>query len=150
MIASLDRLEAQMQRTMTLWKRRISREIAAAEAVSMLPGPVPLSPAVRAAFSEAPIYHRDPEFITLFEDVRRSLEQLTGARGVALQVGSGTLANEAVAATLASEPDRDKGLMLVNGEFGRRLVKQIQRFGARPQVLERGWGQPWDLDQIAH
>jgi len=149
MIASLDRVEAQMQRTMTLWERRISKEIAAAEPVSMLPGPVPLSAEVRAAFSEPPIYHRDPEFITLFEDVRRALEQLTGAHGVALEVGSGTLANEAVAATLAADPHRDNGLMLVNGEFGRRLVKQIQRFGARPRVLEWGWGEPWNLKQVA-
>ena len=68
---------------------------------------------------------------------------------MALQVGSGTLANEAVAATLAADPHSDKGVLLVNGEFGRRLVKQIQRFNVRPRVLEWAWGQPWNLEQIA-
>jgi len=36
MIASLDRVEAQMQRTMTLWERRISKEIAATEPVFIM------------------------------------------------------------------------------------------------------------------
>src|SRR5262249_11056976 len=36
-----------------------------------------------------------------------------------------------------------------NGEFGRRIVKQAQRFGLQPHVLEWPWGQPWDLDQVA-
>jgi aspartate aminotransferase-like enzyme len=59
------------------------------------------------------------------------------------------MANEAVAASLAADPHTDKGLMLVNGEFGRRLVKQAQRFRLRPRVLEWGWGKPWDLQKVA-
>ena len=43
MMASLDRVEAQMQRAMSLCKRRIQRENApSVEPISMLPGPVPL------------------------------------------------------------------------------------------------------------
>jgi aspartate aminotransferase-like enzyme len=74
---------------------------------------------------------------------------LTNAAGLALTVGSGTLANEAIGASLAVDPMSKHGLMLVNGEFGRRIDKQVQRFGMKPPVLEWPWGQPWDLEQVA-
>jgi aspartate aminotransferase-like enzyme len=150
MITTLDRVEIKMQRTMKLWERRMRRAASTpTEPISMLPGPVPVSPDVRQAFEQPPIYHRSPEFVAIFEDVRRNLEQITNAPGVALFVGSGTLANEAVAATLAADRNAECGLMLVNGEFGRRIVRQAQRFGLQPQILEWPWGQPWDLDHIA-
>lgn len=149
MITTLDQVEIKMQRTMQLWEQRIRRAASSpAEMVSMLPGPVPLAPEVCRAFEEPPIYHRSEEFVTLFEDVRRNLEHLTNAPGVAMFVGSGTLSNEAVAATLAADPAAEHGLMLVNGEFGRRIVKQAQRFGLQPRILEWAWGQSWDLDQV--
>jgi aspartate aminotransferase-like enzyme len=150
MMTTLDRVEMQMKRTMTLWERRLAKEAAAAvEAISLLPGPVPLSPEVRAAMNEPPFYHRSAEFVQLFEDVRASLCRLTGARSVAMQVGSGTLANEAIAATIAADGCADAGLVLVNGEFGRRILKQAHRFGLKPRVLEWAWGKAWDLDQVA-
>jgi aspartate aminotransferase-like enzyme len=120
------------------------------EPVCLLPGPVATSVRVREAFHQSPIYHRGPEFIAQFEKVRRSLGQMVGGRDVALLNGSGTLANEVVAATLAAEPGSDspRGVMLVNGEFGARLAKQARRFGLKPRVLNWPWGQPWDLDEL--
>ena len=47
------------------------------------------------------------------------------------------------------DPMAGHGLMLVNGEFGRRITRQVQRFGMSPPALEWAWGQPWDLDQVA-
>lgn len=113
----------------------------------LLPGPVTIASAVHAAFHEPPIYHRGPEFVALFERVRRALAQLTGARDVALFNGSGTLGNEIVAATLAAE-GRPGGVLLVNGEFGERLARQAARFGLGPRVLRWPWGAPWDLDAV--
>jgi aspartate aminotransferase-like enzyme len=150
MIATLDRVDQQMKRTISLWERKVAREAAASvEPVSMLPGPVPLAPEVRAAFAEAPIYHRGTEFVDRFEHVREALCRLTKARSVAMTVGSGTLANESIAAALVAGREPDNGLVLVNGEFGRRILKQVNRFGANPRPLEWPWGQPWDLDQVA-
>ncbi|HUR55199.1 MAG TPA: aminotransferase class V-fold PLP-dependent enzyme, partial [Gemmataceae bacterium] len=63
-------------------------------------------------------------------------------------VGSGTMANDAVAATLAADGQRHNGLVLVNGEFGDRLQKQAARMGLNARVLSWDWGQPWSLDQI--
>ncbi len=150
MMTTLERVETQMKRSKTLWQRRLAREAApASEPVSLLPGPVPLAPAVQAALHEPPLYHRSTEFVHLFEHVRGTLSRLTNARAVGMTVGSGTLANEIIAATIAADACADAGLILVNGEFGRRILKQAFRFGLRPRVLEWPWGQPWDLDQIA-
>ena len=116
--------------------------------VSLLPGPPVLSAAVSTAFRLPPLYHRDEHFLALFENVRDRLRSLVGVRDVALFLGSGTLANEVVAATLAAIESPGRGLLLNNGEFGRRLVAQVQRYGLQPRVLNWPWGRPWDLDAI--
>jgi len=117
--------------------------------VCLLPGPVAISEAVRTAFHLPLVYHRGDEFLSLFEKVQTRLSALIGGKPVAVAVGSGTLANDMVAATLASDPRAGTGFSLVNGEFGGRLLKQARRFGLRPQVLEWDWGKPWDLAVIA-
>jgi len=70
--------------------------------ICLLPGPVTMSPAVRQAFTQPPIYHRGPQFIQRFDRIRQVLSDLVGGRRVAILNGSGTLANETVAATLAT------------------------------------------------
>jgi aspartate aminotransferase-like enzyme/GNAT superfamily N-acetyltransferase len=133
-------------------KPRIVATRSESHRVCLLPGPVAISPAVRAAFQRRPLNHRDPEFIDQFAEVRRALVRLVAVRHVALMVGSGTLANEAIAAMLAAEAGRASkaggGLILVNGEFGERLVRQAARFGLRPRVLNWKWGQPWNLQEV--
>lgn len=142
--------------------------------VCLLPGPVSLSATVRAAMQQPPLYHRGADFLTLFDSVREQLSALVGGRDVALFLGSGTLANEVVAATLAApccssgpcglDDSNQKtnrpshkglgysgshGLILDNGEFGRRLVAQAERFELHPRVLTWPWGTPWDLNAVA-
>ena len=117
--------------------------------VCLLPGPVALSTDVQTALAHSPLYHRDPDFVTLFENVRAQLGSLAGARNVALFVGSGTLANDVAAATLAATPRAGRGLILDNGAFGNRLVAQASRFGLTPRVLSWPWGSPWNLDEVA-
>jgi len=116
--------------------------------ICLLPGPVTISRAVREAFHEPPIYHRGSEFIERFVQVRRTLATLVGGRSVVILNGSGTLANEAVAATLAATPGTSHGVLLINGEFGQRLAQQATRFGLKPRHLTWAWGQPWDLDEV--
>ena len=119
------------------------------EPVCLLPGPVAIAPAVIAAFHEPLVYHRADEFLPLYERVRSRLTEMTGGeKKVALFVGSGTLANDAVAATLAADPHRANGLVLVTGEFGGRLLKQARRWGLDPKVLTGEWGQAWDLAAV--
>jgi aspartate aminotransferase-like enzyme len=120
--------------------------------VCLLPGPVMTAEAVREAFHQPPVYHRGSAFIQRFLGVRQLLSSMVGGHDVAILNGSGTLANEAIAATLAvMQRDHDeggRGVLLSNGEFGERLARQATRFGLQPRVLTWAWGQPWDLDEV--
>lgn len=124
-----------------------ARALAEAD-ICLLPGPVTIAAAVRHAFQQPPIYHRGPEFVRRFDALRQLLGRLVGGRSVAILNGSGTLANESVAATLAALPCEGRGIMLINGEFGQRLARQAERFGLLPRHLSWDWGQPWDLEEI--
>src|SRR5207237_6948898 len=88
------------------------------------------------------------EFIRRFAALRRLLGEMVGGRSVAILNGSGTLGNEAVAATLAATPCAGRGVLLINGEFGERLARQAVRFGLQPRTLRWPWGRPWDLDEV--
>jgi aspartate aminotransferase-like enzyme len=119
--------------------------------VCLLPGPVTTARRVQEAFHRPPIYHRGPKFIRRFVGVRRLLGEIVGGRDVAILNGSGTLANETIAATLAALQRASagpRGVLLINGEFGQRLAKQATRFGLEPQLLSWPWGQPWNLEQV--
>jgi aspartate aminotransferase-like enzyme len=120
-----------------------------ARKVCLVPGPVTISPAVQAAWRMSPLYHREADFIGLFEKVRTQLGGLAGSRDVALFLGSGTLANEVVASTLAATENPGRGLILSNGAFGERLAVHAARFGLCPRVLTSPWGSPWDFEALA-
>lgn len=113
-----------------------------AQPASYLCGPVEVSPRVRAAFALSPVSHRSKRFSADFRAVKRMLCKLTGAPEVQVLLGSGTLANDAIAAELALR--RSPGLVLSNGEFGERLVDHAERHGLRFEVRRSAWGAPLD------
>lgn len=117
-----------------------------AEPASYLCGPVAVAPRVREAFARNPVSHRSRRFSADFRAVKRMLCKLTGAREVEILLGSGTLANDAIAAELALR--EAPGLVLSNGEFGERLVDHARRHGLRFQVQRAAWGQPLDYDAL--
>ena len=122
---------------------------AEARGISLMPGPVKMANSVAKALAEPAISHRTSEFIDLFQHTRRRLSDLAGGMDVALIFGSGTVANDAVGATLSADSTISTGLMLTNGEFGRRLIEQAKRFALRFRTLDWDWGRPWNTDQIA-
>jgi aspartate aminotransferase-like enzyme len=172
MVLNMDELPFRIQRVKQLWEtrqdpmligdsRRADRPWRLTDSandrekkgeVCLLPGPVTTSRTVREAFHQPLVYHRGPQFIGRFLDVRRRLGNMVGGSDVAILNGSGTLANEAIAAALASVQRASGrargGVLLSNGEFGERLAKQCTRFGLHPSVLSWPWGQPWNLEQI--
>jgi aspartate aminotransferase-like enzyme len=153
MAVSISQLVECNERVARKWRKHLRRQAASrGEPVCLLPGPVAIAGPVHDAFHQPPIYHRGPEFIALFQKVRHTLGEMVGSRDVALLNGSGTLGNEVVAATLATQLATQecggRGVLLVNGEFGRRLSRQAERFGLQPTVLSWPWGQPWDLHEI--
>lgn len=115
-------------------------------AANFLPGPVAVRREVRRAFEQSPESHRAEGFKLEFEATRQILRDLAGARHVELLLGSGTLANDVVAGQLSLLSGR--GVVLSNGEFGRRLLDQARRFRLQHDPMEFNCGQALDLDAV--
>jgi len=136
-----------LQLVLELFKRLGSPEPARVfPPVSFLPGPVEIDPQVLEAFRVAPISHRSDEFLAMLAQLKRLLCDLTGAAGVELLLGSGTLGNEVVAAKLKLLEGH--GLLLSNGEFGERLIDHAERQGLPFEMLRAPWGSRYDLAQL--
>ena len=116
------------------------------EPVILTPGPVAMPDAVVRAFRSPPFSHRSPEFAALMQSVRRRLLALTNASHCAVMVGSGTMANDVVAAQL-SRLDAP-GVIVTAGEFGERLRDHADRMGLRYAAVSHDWGAPLDYDRI--
>jgi len=115
-------------------------------AANFLPGPVAVRREVRRAFEQAPESHRADSFRQEFQQTRQALCELTRAAKVELLLGSGTLANDVVAAQLSLLSGH--GLVLGNGEFGVRLIDHARRFELSSEAVEFEWGQAFDLELV--
>lgn len=113
---------------------------------SFLPGPVKVDDKIQSIFLSQPDWHRSQEHKQIAESVFTKLRKLTNAKQVSVFTGTGTVANDAVAAHLASLGT--KGLILSNGEFGERLVDHATRFGLHFDRLAVPWGSPFSEDEI--
>ncbi|MEO4052091.1 GNAT family N-acetyltransferase [Solibacillus sp. CAU 1738] len=83
--------------------------------------------------------HRSFRFKLLFEELQSRLLKLSHANYVTTLVGTGTLANEAMLAQLKSDFQVGKGLIITNGEFGKRLEKQATYQQLSFDTLEFDW-----------
>lgn len=111
-----------------------------------LPGPIDVSDNIKNVFFEQPLWHRSRIYTYLLDEVKEKLIKLTNAEDVQLMMGSGTLANDMVAAQLSMLDG--KGLILVNGEFGDRLTDHAERLLLNYSVLRFNWGEPFDQEKI--
>ena len=110
-----------------------------------IPGPVPVSDAVRAAYSVEPPSHLAEGFKADFARALRAMRTVWKA-GPSYQpfvvAGTGTLAMEATAVNLVEPGDR---VLVVNvGLFGDRMATMLTRRGAR--VFQVGTAPGADLD----
>ena len=117
-----------------------------ADPANFLPGPVPVSAAVRAAFEQLPLSHRSRNFVEGFREVRKSMAAMVHSRHASILLGSGTMANDVVAQQLRllDAP----GIVLSQGEFGERLVDHARRAGLQFRTLAVGWGESFGQDQL--
>jgi len=115
-------------------------------AISFLPGPVEVCESVRRAFAAPAVSHRSERFLQDFRAAQTALCQLVNAHHVQILTGSGTHANDIVAAQLSLEPSA--GLILSNGEFGERLIDHAQRWGLAFQTATAPWGEALDLENV--
>ncbi|WP_100012368.1 aminotransferase class V-fold PLP-dependent enzyme [Lentibacillus sediminis] len=114
----------------------------------LLPGPVPISGEVKKAWQQPAISHRSADFHHTMQAAKDKLCALTKANHAEIVVGTGTLANDMVAAQLSTFTG--KGLILTNGEFGERLIGHANRFGLRFDQLEKPWNTPITLEEVDH
>lgn len=115
------------------------------ESLNVLPGPVAIDSAVRSALAGPALSHRSGNYRALLERTQDLLRTITRAPRVAILLGSGSLANDVVAAQLARSGE---GLILANGEFGERLVRHARGVRARHQAYRLDWGKPFDLSAV--
>ncbi len=114
--------------------------------VLLTPGPVQMHPLVQAALVTPPQPHRSEPVMATLARCTAALCALTRAHCAQLLLGSGTLANDAIAQQLCA---RGAGLVLVNGEFGERLADHAARAGLDVQVHRVAWGKPFAFERIA-
>lgn len=115
--------------------------------LNFLPGPATVSDDVKNAMISEVFSHRSSEFQRLITNVKNRLTTLTNANFVQVLQGTGTLANDVVAAQLSLQ--NSPGLILVNGEFGKRLKDHALRLGLTFDVHEIQWGLQFDEVEIA-
>ena len=109
-------------------------------------GPVDLPKQVKDAYSKDPSSHRSDAFARDFQRMCRLLCDLVNANDVEILMGTGTLANDAVAGQLSL---LDKpGLILVSGEFGRRLARHASGANLSFQTLEISDGQSFQPSKL--
>jgi aspartate aminotransferase-like enzyme len=126
------------------WDRRRAND----DEVLLLPGPVQIAASVRNAFARAPMSHRESALVDVYQEVRGRLSLLAGGMQSAVLTGSGTLANDIVAACLRARFGDQRGIVLANGEFGERLIRQAGNAGLKFSPLTWEWGERWDHARI--
>ena len=101
------------------------------------PGPLTTSAPVKEAMLRD-LGSRDGEFIDGVRDIREGLLKLAGVSQpegweVVLMQGSGTFAIESVISSVT--PPEGKWLVIINGAYGERLLKIIERHGFAAETI---------------
>ena len=117
--------------------------------VLLCPGPVMLSPAVRAALGDCQIGHRDARFSQLMQHLRTNCRQVfrSGDEHSILFIGGP--ATSSIEAVCSSLLPRDAHVLVpVNGTFGARIAAILEVHGIAHTVIDCGFAQPFDLESI--
>jgi aspartate aminotransferase-like enzyme len=116
------------------------------EIIHLLPGPVEIDQQVVIEFNRLPVSHRCDNFNRDFQSLRSKLCRLVNSKYVEILSGSGTLANDAIAAQLSQV--NEPGLILSNGEFGNRIISQAIRFDLDFLTFTVPWGEAFSAGEI--
>jgi 2-aminoethylphosphonate-pyruvate transaminase len=114
------------------------------------PGPVTLTPRVRAAMLQPDLCHREPEFAALQTEIRERLAAVypEGASDfeAVLLTGSGTAAVEAMAGSLI--PRNGHALVVANGVYGERMAAIVEAQGKTVHLVRSEWTEPMNLAAV--
>ena len=114
--------------------------------INFMPGPVNLHQQVKDVYSSTFLSHRSAKFYNDVNAFKHDLCGFVNAKNVAFFVGSGSLANEVVAQYLKQL--QGKGLILINGEFGKRLKEQATHIELNFDTYVKELGSGFDYDDI--
>jgi alanine-glyoxylate transaminase/serine-glyoxylate transaminase/serine-pyruvate transaminase len=112
------------------------------------PGPGEVHPRVLRALATPLLGYLDPEFVRVMDETQALLRQVYQTQNpLTFPVSATGMAGmETCFANLVEWGHRV--LVCVNGFFGKRMVEVAGRCGAEVIVLERPWGEVFDLNQI--
>ena len=105
--------------------------------LNLLPGPVTVRNNVHRAFTQPAISHRSEQFQEQVKKIQAKLCSTFDSSGVQIFSGTGTLANNVIAAQLSLR--QESGLIFSNGEFGERLWDHAQRFKLTASKVVKPW-----------
>ncbi|MEK4229653.1 aminotransferase class V-fold PLP-dependent enzyme [Solibacillus sp. FSL H8-0538] len=112
--------------------------------ISFCPGPV----AQKNELTYTALSHRSSLFKSLYDEMLSKLSELSGARYVTPVVGTGTLANDLMLGQIKAQFGEQRGLLLSNGEFGNRLVRQAQNWQLSFDVYDVPFSEPYSLEEL--
>ena len=112
------------------------------------PGPTPVPPQALLAMAQPIIHHRTPEYVEIFNEVRKKLKYLFQTKNEVLTLSSsGTGAMEGAVSNLLSKGD--KALVVIGGKFGERWAEICRSYGIEVVLIEVEWGMGVDPNLIA-
>ncbi len=115
--------------------------------LNYLPGPVSVVKGVVEAYSAKSDSHRGRQFMRNFDSLRKTLCERVNSEKVYILMGSGTLANDIISAQLSLLAG--KGLVLINGEFGKRLEDHAARAKLNYETYSIADGQTFDIKELS-
>lgn len=114
------------------------------------PGPVTLSDGVRNALGGPDLCHREPEFATLQDALRRKLLAVYDCDpktwAAILLTGSGTAAVEAM--LLSCVPADARVLVLENGVYGERMSRILAAGNIPHDIISAAWDAPINTEEL--
>ena len=112
------------------------------------PGPSNVHPRVLAALALPVVGHLDPVFVSLMEETKSLLREVFCTRNeLTFPIsGTGSAGMEACLVNLLEEGD--EAVIVVNGEFGRRMTDIAERCRAKVIPVDLPWGRAATPDDV--
>ncbi|KGR74377.1 GNAT family N-acetyltransferase [Ureibacillus sinduriensis] len=127
--------------TKNKFEQALEKRISKGNHFTFYPGPVKQN----VPLSHTNLSHRSSEFMDIYTRMKQQLLKISGANHISTVVGSGTLANDIMLGQLKVNCEK-KGLILVNGEFGERLVEQARSWDLPFEQISWEWGMAYETE----
>jgi alanine-glyoxylate transaminase/serine-glyoxylate transaminase/serine-pyruvate transaminase len=114
----------------------------------MGPGPTEIHPRVLTTMSQPAIGYLDPIFVEMMEELKTLLKYVYQTKNALTfpVSGPGSVGMEYCFVNLVAPGD--KVVVCRNGVFGGRMIENVERCGAKPVIVEDGWGEPVDPQKL--